>query len=170
MKSSLLNEEARRKDSESNTNKKALVAEGDMIRGRGRNRSPRTKISRGLGQGQGGRPICFYCGKPGHFQKNYRHFQKEKGGVNGVELKEKGGADSVQPKWILKSNNTSAIATSEEELVLINEQNIMNLVGDESTWVIDSGASFHLTPDQKCFSSYKAGDLGSVKMGNEGTC
>ena len=35
-------------------------------------------------------------------------------------------------------------------------------------WVIDFGASYHLTPDRKCFSSYKAGDHGFVKMGNEG--
>ena len=47
----------------------------------------------------------------------------------------------------------------------------MNLVGDESTWVVDSGASFHLTPDRKCFSSYKDGDHCSVKsMGNKGAC
>ena len=54
--------------------------------------------------------------------------------------------------------------------MLIREQSKLNLVGDESTWVVDSGASFHLTPDRKCFSSYKAGDHGVVKMGNEGAC
>ena len=37
-------------------------------------------------------------------------------------------------------------------------------------FVSQQGASFHLTPDRKCFSSYKAGDHGSVKMGNEGAC
>ena len=46
----------------------------------------------------------------------------------------------------------------------------MNLVGDESTCVVDSGASSHLTPDRKCFSSYKDEDYGFVKMGNEGAC
>ena len=30
------------------------------------------------------------------------------------------------------------IETSEEELLLINEQNEVNLVGDEMTWVVDS--------------------------------
>ena len=54
--------------------------------------------------------------------------------------------------------------------MLINERNEVNLVSDESTWMVDSGASFHLTPDRKCFSSYKAGDHGSVKMRNEGSC
>ena len=46
----------------------------------------------------------------------------------------------------------------------------MNLVGDESTWVADSGALFHLTPNQKFFSPYRARDIGYVKMGNEGAC
>ena len=36
--------------------------------------------------------------------------------------------------------------------------------------MVDSGASYHLTPDRKCFSSYRAGDHGVVKMGNEGAC
>ena len=82
-----------------------------------------------------GRPTCFYRGKSGHFQKKCRHFRKDKG-----------GADGVQPKRIPDNKNTSAIAES-EELFLINEKNEVNLVGDESMWVIDSGASFHLTPD-----------------------
>ena len=80
-----------------------------------------------------GRPTCFYCGKPGHFQKNCRHFRKDKGGIDGV-----------QPKRIQDNKNTSAIATSEEESLLISEQNEVNLVSDESTWVVDSGTSFHL--------------------------
>ena len=91
-----------------------------------------------------GRPTCFYCGNLGHFQKNSRHFRKDKGGTDGV-----------QPKKIPNNKNTSAITTS-EELLLISEQNEVNLVSDESIWVVDSGASFHLIPDPKCFSSYKA--------------
>ena len=65
---------------------------------------------------------------------------------------------------------TTAIAASEEELMLITEKSEVNLAGDEMTWVVNSGASFHLTPDRKCFSSYSAGDHGCVRMGNEGTC
>ena len=60
--------------------------------------------------------------------------------------KRQGGAGGVQPNKIPNSKNTSATAES-EELLLISEQNEVNLVGDESMWVIDSGASFHLTPD-----------------------
>ena len=46
--------------------------------------------------------------------------------------------------------------------------NELNLVGNQLTWVVNSDASFHLTPDQGCFSSYIVGDYGYVKMGNEG--
>ena len=63
-----------------------------------------------------------------------------------------------------------AIAISEQELLLITEETELHHVSDETTWVVDSGASYHLTPDRKCFSSYKAGDHDVVKMGNEGAC
>ena len=36
--------------------------------------------------------------------------------------------------------------------------------------MVDSGASYHLTPDQKCFSSYRVNNHDVVKMGNEGAC
>ena len=52
----------------------------------------------------------------------------------------------------------------------ISEQNELNLVDNESTWVVDSSVLFHLTANRKCFSSYKAGDGGLLKMGNEGAC
>ena len=80
------------------------------------------------------------------------------------------GADGVEPKKISEKRGTSAIATSEEELLQITEESELHLVSDETTWVVDSGVSYYLSLDRKCFSSYKAGDHGFVKMGNEGAC
>ena len=60
--------------------------------------------------------------------------------------------------------------TREEELLLATDENELHLVIDKMTWVVDSGALFLLTPNRKCFSSYRAGDHGSVWMGNEGSC
>ena len=54
--------------------------------------------------------------------------------------------------------------------MLITEESEVNLAEDEMTWVVNSGASFHLAPDRKCFSSYSASDQGHFRMGNEGTC
>ena len=70
VKSSLLNEEARRKDRESGTDSKALVTESDTNRGRGRNRSPQNREKSGTRSKSRGRPTCLYCGKHGNFQKN----------------------------------------------------------------------------------------------------
>ena len=36
--------------------------------------------------------------------------------------------------------------------------------------MVDSGASFYLTPNRECFSSYMAKDYGYVKMGNDSAC
>ena len=60
VKSSLLNEEARRKDRESISDSKALVTEGDMNRGRSRNRSPQNREKSGMRLKSRGRPMCFY--------------------------------------------------------------------------------------------------------------
>ena len=46
---------------------------------------------------------------------------------------------------------------------------MVNLADDESTWVVDSSASFHLTPKKECFSSYTTEDYDYVKMGNDDT-
>ena len=51
-------------------NEDALVMKGDTNRGRGRNRSPQNKEKSGMRSKLRGMPTCFYCGKPGHFQKN----------------------------------------------------------------------------------------------------
>ena len=63
---------------------------------------------------------------------------------------DRNGKDRREPD----RKGTTPIVASEEELMLITEESELNLAGDEMTWVVDSGASFHLTPDQKCFSSY----------------
>ena len=78
--------------------------------------------------------------------------------------------NDAEPKKILDGNGTSAIAISEEEILFICEQASANLASEESTWVIDLGASFHITPSREYFSSYKAGDHGYVKMGDKAEC
>ena len=44
----------------------------------------------------------------------------------------------------------------------------MNLAKFESSWVIDSGASLHVTLKNEFFTSYTPGDYGVLKMGNDG--
>ncbi|RDX88984.1 hypothetical protein CR513_29346, partial [Mucuna pruriens] len=44
----------------------------------------------------------------------------------------------------------------------------VNFVSDESMWIIDSGATLHVTPRKEFFTSYTSGDFGVLKMGNDG--
>ena len=103
--------------------------------------------------------MCFYYEKLSHIHKNCHCYRKDKVGVDGVE-----------PTKISDRKNTSTIATSEEELLLISEQNNVNLAGEESTWVVDSSALFQLTPNRESFSCYMVGDYDYIKMGNDNAC
>ncbi|RDY11234.1 hypothetical protein CR513_04128, partial [Mucuna pruriens] len=44
----------------------------------------------------------------------------------------------------------------------------VNLVSDESMWIIDSGATLHVTLRKKFFTSYTSSDFRVLKMGNDG--
>ena len=119
LKSSLLNEEARRKDNTSNSDYKALFTDScDSNRGRDRQRSPknRDKPNRGRSLEEGSRVSTV----------GRRHYKKDKRGGEGIE-----------PKRISDNKNTSFIGASVEELMFVKEQSCVNLASDESRWVVD---------------------------------
>jgi len=55
-----------------------------------------------------------------------------------------------------------------DDLVILHDPNSLNLVSDESMWIIDSGATLHVTTRKEFFKSYTPGDFGVLKMGNDG--
>ena len=140
----MLDEEARQKDKDMSSDSKALLTESK--RGRQRNLSPQNWEKSGTRSMSMGRPTCFYCGKPGHFQKNCRHFRKDKetDDTDSKRTLDRNGKDRRGPD----RKGTTTIVASEEELLLITEESELKLTGDEMTWVVDSGASFHLTSDR----------------------
>ena len=70
----------------------------------------------------------------------------------------------------MDNKNSLENATSEVGPLFISEQSWVNITSDEFTWVVNFGASFHLTPKRDFFSSYIAVDYDDVKMGNDGAC
>ena len=86
--------------------------------------------------------ICWNCGKPGHFQKDCKEEKKKK-------KKKKQDSDS-------ESENEdgdafiAALATH----------------AGENAWLIDSGASFHMTPNRNWFSKYEIFNGGKVYLGD----
>ena len=80
---------------------------------------------------------------------NCRHFRKDKG-TNNTDSKRSPDRNGKDRRGSDQKGTTTIVA-SEEELMLITKESEINLAGDEMTWVVDSGASFHLNPDRKCF-------------------
>ena len=146
VKTSILNEESRRKD-------KSVISVrvkcDSTYPDRGRNNK----------EVQRGEKSPMQDPSPGHFQKDSRHLKKDKGVSNDVE-----------PRKISEEKGTSVVAASEEEILFICEQARANLASEACTWVIGSSASFHITPLRECFSTYIAGDHGYIKMGDNGEC
>ena len=64
-------------------------------------------------------------------------------------------------------DNRVTTATS-DDLVIFHGPNLINLVSDESMWIIDNGATLHVTVRKEFFTSYIPGDFGVLKMGNNG--
>ena len=107
VKTSILNEEIRRKDKSVLSQSEANVTQ-NFGRGRSKYGSHENRDKFYARSKSKGRLTWFYCGKRGHFQKNCRHLKKDKGMV-----------DDVEPRKIYDDKNTSTIATSEEELLFI---------------------------------------------------
>ena len=51
-----------------------------------------------------------------------------------------------------------------QDALIISLENIID------AWVVDSGASFHATPDRKHFYDYVQGDFGQVRLGDDKPC
>ncbi|RDX71840.1 hypothetical protein CR513_48753, partial [Mucuna pruriens] len=58
--------------------------------------------------------------------------------------------------------------TTDNDLVILRDFELVNLVPDESVWIIDCGATLHVTPRKELFTSYTSSDFGVFKMGNDG--
>ena len=62
-----------------------------------------------------------------------------------------------------------AECVGEDYLVIEDEECYSAVRDDAMSWVVDSGASFHITSHKEYFTSYTSGVTGSVKMGNSGS-
>ncbi|RDX81121.1 hypothetical protein CR513_38240, partial [Mucuna pruriens] len=55
-----------------------------------------------------------------------------------------------------------------DDLIILRDFESVNFVSDESMWIIDSGATLHVTPRKEFFTSYTTSDFGVLKIGNDG--
>jgi len=98
---------------------------------------------------------CHYCHQTGHIQRNCFLWKKENKDKKGKQ-KEK------------HHDNDDRVTTTicDNDLIILRDHDSVNLVSDESMWIIDSGATLHVTPRKEFFTSYTSCDFGVLKMGN----
>ncbi|VFQ73301.1 unnamed protein product [Cuscuta campestris] len=154
VKAAVLNEEVRRRTHETSTSKSdVLVTEN---RGRSKNRDHgefKKGKSKSKSRSKYQNVECHYCHKKGHLMKNC------------FKLKNK---DKNKPEGKDGENDRHVAATTSCDLIVVSDNDLINVASDESSWVIDSGAAFHVTSRKDFFTSYTPGDYGVLKMGNDG--
>jgi len=159
VKDSILNEEKRRKGT-STSESHVLITEN---RGRSQNRFSHDKQDRELSNRKGkwkprGRSQsrkgfkCYYCDKPGHIQKDCRKYKRDKNGKDEDKNEE---------------NGTTTVVF-DGDVAIVCDDDCVNLTRQDTTWVADSAASYHVTSRRDFYTSYTAGDFGQVRMGNQG--
>lgn len=63
-------------------------------------------------------------------------------------------------------NENPVDVLSNDHLLVSCDDNVVNLICNESSWFVDSGATFHIAPRKELFSSYTPGNFGKLKLGN----
>ena len=79
----------------------------------------------------------------------------------------KQGVDKSQKQEDNKKTATTTYTSDNEVTLLYNQENCCHIAEQDVEWVVDSAASYHCVPKREYFSTYKAGDYGTMKMGKK---
>uniref|UniRef100_A0A803N8D2 Retrovirus-related Pol polyprotein from transposon TNT 1-94-like beta-barrel domain-containing protein n=1 Tax=Chenopodium quinoa TaxID=63459 RepID=A0A803N8D2_CHEQI len=83
------------------------------------------------------------------------------------KIKAPSGRDKSRSKSHQDGDDRAATAT-DDDLIIIHDESSVNLARYETSWVIVSGASLHVTSRKEFFTFNTPGDFGVLKMGNDG--
>ncbi|KAG8387460.1 hypothetical protein BUALT_Bualt02G0023600 [Buddleja alternifolia] len=154
VKDCLLNKESRRKEQAFSTEQNALVTENSDRGGRNKNRGPQHQRDKSRGKSKfKGDFKCHYCGGPNHYERDCRKKKRDQKNRNNENKK--------------NDKDTTAMVT-DGDVVIIYYDTCVSSSCQETDWIIDSGASYHITPHRDMFTSYMSGNSGRVRMANHG--
>lgn len=76
---------------------------------------------------------------------------------------------------LVASSCLSDFVVPNAEDMLISKKDVIDALlsandGLSQSWIVDSGASFHVTPSLECFATYVAGNYGKVYLGDNFAC
>ncbi|XP_048234354.1 uncharacterized protein LOC125370936 [Ricinus communis] len=65
-------------------------------------------------------------------------------------------------------NGNAEVNTTTDEFLICFDLDMINIAHVDSSWVVDSGTTCHVTSQRDFYSSYTPGNFGNVRMGNNG--
>ncbi|GJR18120.1 putative RNA-directed DNA polymerase [Tanacetum coccineum] len=132
-------------------------------RGRSQSRGPSNKGNRHSSSSKGkfADVECYHCHKKGHTMKFCRQLKKENKKKNYNNQKNKHKKDD-------DGDDNTEVNTTTDEFFVCYDYDMVNLANDDSSWILDSGATCHVATQKDYYSSYTPGDFGVVRIGNTG--
>ena len=145
----MLNAEARKREKGEASSSDAYVAESHGRENRGRSQGKqhgKDQKSRGRSKSRQRHEVtCFYCGKPNHKKVDCRKYKRDLAEGKIANKNEQKGENGAA---------MTAECVGEDYLVIEDEECYSDVRDDAMSWVVDSGASFHITSDEEYYTSY----------------
>ncbi|MCO5606802.1 hypothetical protein L7F22_060993 [Adiantum nelumboides] len=182
VESSLLMEEVNRKNVEDTNSSSAMHVRGRSHSRGNFERRDKSK-SRSRSKSRPGKGVeCYYCHKKGHMKKDCYKFKRDKKKDSDDKRKGKNASDDREANT-LTSDKGKCIVDSEEPKALTHDSDgdicyasnlcptllVATNSSYEQDWIVDLGASFHVTPHKEWFSSYECRH-GMVRLGTNYAC
>ena len=134
-KSGVLNEEVRRKSQDTFSHSDVLYTKDQ---GRHKTRDPRSRRkSRSKSKFKNPNIICYHFWKKGHIKRFCKQLKQD--------LKE--GKKE-------ENNENNVVDVVKDDLLLACNKEVINFVSQDTSWIVDSGATSHVTPRKDFFSCY----------------
>ena len=105
-------------------------------------------------------------------KKDCHQWKREKGKGKKQDKNQKEDRKTTSSVKIEEVNTVSE--AEEGDILFTSSMDSVHLVatneGMSNDWILDSGASFHVSPNREWFSTYNAGRTGRVMLGNGLAC
>ena len=145
-----------------------------MVRGRSnaRNKQNRDRSrSKSRGPKAKGDIECYNCKKKGHMKRDCPKLKEEKGKGKDNDLEERKSSVKIQEINVIEDASHDSV--DHKEIYFTSKLDpLFSTATDgyaQNDWVLDSGASIHVSPHREWFTSY-ATTKDHVRLGNEQTC
>ena len=109
-----------------------------------------------INNGRRGRPQCTYCKRMGHTQENcysLHGFPDKVAQVSKSEKSESKFSDEEYQEYLKLKSEKSSNQASSSSVPCFSTACVSQSIGSPSPWILDSGASDHISGNKSSFSS-----------------